>query len=437
MRSWYKYITIVVFVAIAVTLVTLIFYNGRDQDSETDNATTIYFADNISIAHAAIIEKFNTAYKNEIRVIPIDLPFSKFSTNERKELLARALRGKGERIDIFAVDHIWVPRFARWAESLDLYFKSSDKKRIISYAKESCFYKGRLVSLPLYIDLGVLYYRDDLLRSLPDYQVIKEKLNNSMTWSEFLVLSERLKGRFPYTYLYAADNFEGLVCTFFELLQEHSSSIFRRDSVRLNIPAAQHRLQLMVDLIHRYEFVPPAVLSFNENQCYEYALTNEVPFLRGWPGFKKQFNRDNEISDILDQMAVAPLPHFEGRKSLSVFGGWNLMIPKETKYRNQAIEFMHFVLQRENQELLYEIGGFLPVISEIYEDADYLRSHPELAGFRKMMEFGFHRPYLEDYTKISDILSFYLHLAVKGEISVRDALTEATKRINSKQVLIR
>lgn len=86
------------------------------KNADTGLVTQIFFADNISNAHRKLIERFNEEFKGQIEVIPIDLPFSKFSTNERKELLARSLRSKSERIDVFAVDLIWVPRFARWGQ---------------------------------------------------------------------------------------------------------------------------------------------------------------------------------------------------------------------------------------------------------------------------------------------------------------------------------
>ena len=68
----------------------------------------IYFVDHISAAHQKVIDKFNEKYKGQIEVVAINLPFVKFSTNERKELLARYLRSKSDRIDIFSVDQIWL-----------------------------------------------------------------------------------------------------------------------------------------------------------------------------------------------------------------------------------------------------------------------------------------------------------------------------------------
>ena len=102
---------------LVVVIIALVFFwfTPADINLKSDNhITEIYFADNISIAHQALIDRFNLEYKNKIKVIPINLPFTKFSTNERNELLARTLRSNSSRIDVFSVDLIWVPRFAIW-----------------------------------------------------------------------------------------------------------------------------------------------------------------------------------------------------------------------------------------------------------------------------------------------------------------------------------
>ena len=94
----------------------------------------IYYVDNISNSHQKLVDNFNQNNKGEIEVVPIDIPFYKFSTNERKELLIRALRGKSERLDIFAADIIWVSRFAKWTENLDNYFSQEEKSRLTERA---------------------------------------------------------------------------------------------------------------------------------------------------------------------------------------------------------------------------------------------------------------------------------------------------------------
>ena len=181
-------------ILISVILIIIIFllmsYLGYFK-GQNANVSRLYYADNISSAHAELIKRFNLKYKGQIEVIPINLPFSKFSTNERKELLARSLRSKSDLIDVFAVDLIWAPRFAKWCLPLDLYFDSKYLKQIVPNALQSCYYEGQLVAMPLYTDIGLLYYREDLIKKFPNYRELEEKLKKSITWEELLSLGQR------------------------------------------------------------------------------------------------------------------------------------------------------------------------------------------------------------------------------------------------------
>jgi hypothetical protein len=80
----------------------LSFFIGVFRRSESLEPVQVYFADNISHSHKLVIEEFNRLYRGKIEVIPDNLPFEKFSTNDRKELLTRSLRSKSD-IDLHSL----------------------------------------------------------------------------------------------------------------------------------------------------------------------------------------------------------------------------------------------------------------------------------------------------------------------------------------------
>ena len=126
----------------------------------------LYYIDNISEAHLKIINKFNEKYKNQIEVVPVNLPFYNFTTNDRKEILTRSLRSRSDGIDIFAVDLIWIPRFAKWGYSMDNRFDERTLSKVNKMALSACYQNDSLVAFPLFLDMGVLYYRKDLIQKL-------------------------------------------------------------------------------------------------------------------------------------------------------------------------------------------------------------------------------------------------------------------------------
>lgn len=436
-----SFLKIIVASTVVIGVLALFYYmpnsvgEQRPLFGET-SVQKVYFADHISPAHAAVIALFNERHKGRIEVVAVDLPFSKFSTNERKELLARSLRSKSDRLDVFSVDYIWTPRFAKWCEELDPYFADFAKAKIISPTIQSCITNGKLVAMPLYIDIGMMYYRSDIIRTLPDAEAIEQKLRSSMTWDDIMSLRMRLGyGDRPY-YIFQADDYEGLICNYFEIAKSIDKDFFAGNTINLQSPAAKQALQMMVDFVHKQKLAPANVVEYDENKSYMFMLESDAVFVRGWPNFVENFKKSYHDTSKFQFIERASLPHFTGKQPTSVYGGWNLMVSKFSTKKEAAIEFIRFLQTEEVQKKMFELGGYIPVNHDVYADSTYLSTHSDLVFYRRLVEHGFHRPSLEEYTQISDIIAHFVHLAIKGEMSADKALTEASNMIASKRILL-
>ncbi|MEW6509837.1 MAG: extracellular solute-binding protein [Bacteroidota bacterium] len=418
--------------AVLITALAAVLLYSPDPP-EGGTVRRVYFADNISPAHQFVIDRFNREYAGRIEVVPVDLPFRKFSTNERKELLARSLRNKSDRIDIFSVDQIWVPRFSRWSEPLDHLIAKDEAGRILSYALESCVFDSHLVAIPLYIDVGMLYYRRDLVRSLPDGAAVEHRLKESITWDELLTLAGRLDLRGAPMYLFQADNFEGLVCNYFELLAGQDRNAFAGNRVDLSTPEAHRALQMLVDFVHRYRISPREVSQYDEIQSYIRMLRSGGAFVRGWPNFIENYTTFYHEPVDIENIGRAALPHFAGHQPVSVFGGWNLMISRHSPNKEAALTFARFLQREESQKVLFDVGGYIPSNEQVYRDSAFMARRPDLQYYRKLLDHGFHRPQLIGYTRISDIIANYAHRAIKGELTVSEALRRASLTISNER----
>jgi len=425
-------------VGIVVASLTVFFFirSAGDSSSPENEVTKVYFADNISPAHRLIIAEFNRQHRGDIEVVPVDLPFEKFSTNERKELLARSFRSKSDKIDVFAVDLIWVPRFARWSEPLDRYFTPAEQQQLLSYAIQSCRYDGRLVAMPMYIDVGLMYYRRDIIRRLPDGAAIEAEIQQSISWDRFLQLRQRLGYQHKPYYIFQAKDYEGLVCNLLELAVERDSVLLSGTSFSVTAAPLQKALAMLVDFV-KTDVSPKRVVEFDEDMSYRYMLDNDAVFVRGWPNFVEKFRGFYPDSLKLDAIGRAPLPHFEGRPPASVFGGWNLMVSRSSTKKEAAMEFIRFVESVPIQRMLFEAGGYIPIMNGVYQDSAFMQTHPELLFYRDLLRKGFHRPAFVDYTRISAILSYFGHLAIEQDLSVHDALVKAEAMIRSNEVLVK
>ncbi len=427
------FIWAVSFTLVGLGIVVLLIAPTGIDTPEPSPVQEIYYADNISAAHQQILDRFNREYQGKIRVIPVNLPFSKFSTNERKELLTRALRSKSDRIDVFAVDVIWVPRFARWTMPLTPYFSEEEIQGILPIALKSCYMNGKLYAVPLYTDVGVMYYRRDLISRLANSERIEQKIQNSLTWRELIHLGRRLGQTGRPFYVFPADNYEGLVCSFVEGMANFGKTFLDSTGLHLTVPEAIKTLRLLVDLVNRYRLTPSEAVHFDEVEGYYFAVQHDAYFLRGWPGFLEHNRELLQDYHLLDKIWLAPLPHFSGGKPAFVIGGWNLMISRFSRNKDAALKLVKFFLREDNQKLLHQIGGYIPIQQSVYRDSAFVNSARELQNYRRLLRHGVHRPYFVQYTKISDVLSFYLKQAIAGHLSPQTALQMAQDEIQ-KQV---
>jgi len=434
-KNRYRYLfTLFIFAIIVVLIINLISLNKSR--FEKKQVTKLYFADNISEAHLKIIHNFNEKYKGQIEVVPIDLPFTKFTTNERKELIARSLRSRNSRIDIFAVDLIWVPRFAKWAEPLAKYFMQTDLNKIIPQALSTCYYKNVLLGIPLYIDLGVLYYREDLILKTAHSEDLLEKLDGSVYWEDLIEYGKDIYKKRP-LYIYQGDNYEGLICNYLEILGGMGGSIYQNEKLTFNTVLGQRSAQFMLDLINKYKFSPPEVSTFIERDSYVYALNNDALFFRGWSSYLRDIDIQEQDSLKVQRLRLTYLPHFKGNKPVTVFGGWNLMISKYSDKKPEAFEFLRYIQSEEVQKIMFETSGYLPILKSVYSDPEVIEKYPYIIQLKEMMKYGIHRPALVNYTKISDILSFYLNKILKQEISVEEALQLVDETVSTDKLFLK
>ena len=74
-----------------------------------------------------------------------------------------------------------------------LFFTRRAEVNFLHKAITSCYNDSTLVAIPHYFDIGVLYYRDDLLKKYSSYKEIRTKLKKSITWKDFIKLSNKFK----------------------------------------------------------------------------------------------------------------------------------------------------------------------------------------------------------------------------------------------------
>jgi len=400
-----------------------------------EQVTEFYFADRMTEAHRILIDQYNKMHEGKVRVIPIDFPNPDFSTDTRKEILARSLRGEDDGIDLLAVDVIWVQRFAKWCEPLGKYFTEAERKRITMTALGSCYHDGELVAVPLDQVESVIYYRSDLLAKEPHGKELLRKVQDQMSWSQFVKLKDQLAPTENPFYIYTAADYEGLICCYIEILLSEQPDYFASVGYRFDTPEAKNALRLLVDLVHKNHATPEIVSNFTEVPSYDYFIKHDGLFLHGWTSYDQDFRGEPVDAAKERTLRKMPVPYYPGGKPACVFGGWNLMVPKASTKKEAVIDFIKYLLSDSSQEIFYTKGGYYPIVNSFYDDSTYLKKYPDIAAIKSLMKLGVHRPSQEEYTKDSKIMSRYFSLAIKGALTVDQAVKSVDASIESERSL--
>jgi multiple sugar transport system substrate-binding protein len=214
------------------------------------------------------------------------------------------------------------------------------------------------------------------------------------------------------------------------------STYLDRNRLDMRVPAAKSALARLIRFVQE-GWTPAEATVFDENQSYRYFLDRDAVFVRGWPNFIENFAGFYPDTAKLRSVGRAPLPHSRGGASRSVFGGWNLMVSRASLKKAEAVEFIRFLQAPRSQRLLFVRSGFIPVHSEVYRDSSLIVAHPELSFYHGLVQRGFHRPMIVDYTRTSDVVSHYFHRAIRGELAVDDALRQADAMVRTNTVLLK
>jgi len=67
----------------------------------------------------------------------------------------------------------------------------------------------------------------------------------------------------------------------------------------------------------------------------------------------------------------------------------------------------------------------------------FMAANEELKFYKNLLKTVVHRPFVEKYTRFSDIIAFYLNSAMSNKMSAKEALNKAQRIINSGDVFIK
>ena len=337
------------------------------------------------------------------------------AADQKHQLYVQWLNAGASDPDVLQLDVIWTPEFAAagWILPLDRF--QPETEAFFSSTIEANRWGDSLYALPWFADVGMLYWRTDLMAAPP------------ATFDELVREGKRAQAakQTQYGMVYQGARYEGLITTFVEYLGAYGGRILDGRRVVVNSEPALRALTEMRDEIYRYGVVPRAVLTWQEEQTRFAFQNGQAAFMRNWP-YAYPLMQDSTESRVAGKFSVAPMPAAPGGSPTAAVGGAQLAINRRSEHPEAAWALINFLTRPEQMRERAAVVGQFPTRTAVYDD-------PELASglavppatVRRIIEYGVPRPVTPIYTQLSEILQIHLHRALTRQSEPAEALARA------------
>ena len=374
----------------------------------------------------SVLEQFTQ--KSGIRVDFISGPES---MTERLELYHRYLAARSSTPDVYYIDVVWPAVLADEVVDLNQYLAKEAGDQLETQLQNDTV-GGRLTSMPFNTELGMLYYRADLLRK---YGYRK----SPATWDELEKMAARIQAgeraggnKDFWGYVWQGAAYEGLTCNALEWQASYGGgNIIEPDrSITVNNPRTIEAIKMAQRWIGTIS--PPSVVAFKEQDSRNVLHAGNAAFERDW--LWRQFSGESLIPNSKAMIAIGLLPGGSAGKA-STLGGQSLAISKYSKHPREAAELIRYLTSHDEQLSLWKKHAMLPTRREFYASPEYLQDRPGVAQlWKELGSVAVARPSTVSrmhYDEVSRAYFSSVHSILVGEQDAGKALSELQAKLES------
>jgi len=340
----------------------------------------------------------------------------------QKLVLWRELLGTGASgPDVYGLDVIWPGMLAENFVDLKPYFANEVSVQFPAMTA-SYTVDNKLVAMAYRPDIGLLFYRTDLLRQYGYREPPK-------TWDELEIMAariqagERAKGKkqfWGFVWQGAAD--EGLTCDALEWqAAEGGGRIIEEDkTISVNNPQAIRTWQRAARWVGTIS--PPGVVGYREWDSLNVWVAGDAAFMRNWPS--AYVDSQAPGSPILNKFDIAQLPGGKAGR-VGTLGGWGFAISRFSAHPQEALELVRYLTRKDVQEKRFRLLSQPATLPELYNLPEVLQSNPRFdllsQAFRTGMVLRPSDVAGKKYQEVTDAYIQAVHSVLTGEKSAPEA----------------
>lgn len=379
----------------------------------------------------AIAKKWEKATGNKVTFV--NVPYAGVL-----EKLSAEMASGSASFDVATVDVAWLPMLQGFAEPLDALFTAAVKKDIFPALLADAQYGGHFIGMPTWTNAEILLYRKDLFADARNKADFKKQYGYDLkvptTWKTFQDTAKfftRDTNKDGIIDLYGTD-VKGKVETEFlaYALQAGAKGLFVDDrgnalnQYRNEYVAA---LKYLTDL-YRVHRVSPQPLDIDWNAAQQLFYQGKSAMTVFWGHAYKLTPEDSKVDG-----KVGAAPIIGGKAgSAAIAGSWYNIVPKTSKKKQIALDFVKFAYQNNALGLDAPLG----LASRKSAFASYQKKpgYEHLSALIKTLNFKHTsgRPRVESWQQITDeVLIPMIQDAYSGKKTPEQAVDWALSEVEN------
>jgi len=302
----------------------------------------LYFSATYADAAKEYAKEFEAATGAKVEVV--DFPYLTLY-----EKMGLSLSSGDDSYDAVTPACQWDGEFEPFMEDLTPYIQKDkfDSADIIpNLWEQSGKWNNRIMGIPFSNTPQTLAYRTDLIKTFPT------------DWDQFFTVCEKLNNPSKNFYALAIPGLKEQLSGLWMMVQWSLGGRWADANWNLTIDSLETRRALEVTK-KWFKYADPAAPAWGLGESDAAFLNGNAAIAFSWPTLGIAPNGDNPAkSKIVGKWAIAPIPY--AKNGVTVLSSWDIGIPKASKNKDVAWEWIKFYTSKEKQLLNFTKYSILP-----------------------------------------------------------------------------
>ena len=340
-----------------------------------------------------------------------------------QELLATGASGP----DVYGIDVIWPWILSDDFIDLTPYFTSEVAAQFPGISA-SYTVNNKLVAMAYRADIGLLFYRTDLLRQY-GYREPPTTWDELETMAARIQAGERAHGKKEFWgFVWQGAAAEALTCNALEWqAAEGGGRIIEEDkTISVNNPHAIRAWQRAARWVGSIS--PPSVVGYQEWDALNVWVGGDAAFMRNWP--TAYVDSQAAGSSIRNRFDITLLPGGQAGR-VGTLGGAGLAVSRFSDHRREALELVRYLSSRDVQVKRARVLSEPPTLPTLYDLPEVLESNPRFGLLSQAFRTGMvSRPSAVTGKKYEDVTDAYIR-AVHAVLTAEKSAPEAAAALEN------